>query len=322
MISTLNSYCHRTEMQPPIFIIGALRSGTTVFRLMLDAHEEISNPSESDFIFDYLHWDSISDAWICDLTNLRIDRVFQSQNLTIPNSKDGKEIAWDFVRQLKRSARRYLCLCIHRNANKAAAIFPSSKVVHLVRDPRDVARSCMGMGWAGNTYFGVDQWIEAERNWNSAARFFERQNVIEMRFEELIAHPQTQLERVCNFIGVPYSPTMLDYSAHSTYAPPDPSAVEQWKSKLTSREVALVELKANGLLLQRNYQLSGYPLRPPSLGEKITLFWTNKVYKWRFACRRYGITNFLLEKIARRLAKPLHRRLAQQRNEIDKQYLK
>ena len=30
---------------PPVFVFGALRSGTTVFRLMLDAHGEIRNPA-------------------------------------------------------------------------------------------------------------------------------------------------------------------------------------------------------------------------------------------------------------------------------------
>jgi len=41
------------EGDPPVFVFGALRSGTTVFRLMLDAHGEIRNPGEADYLVDY-----------------------------------------------------------------------------------------------------------------------------------------------------------------------------------------------------------------------------------------------------------------------------
>jgi hypothetical protein len=145
---------------------------------------------------------------------------------------------------------------------------------------------------------------------------------MDLRFEDLISSPRAQLERVCSFIGVPFSPAMLNYSANSTYAPPDPSAIEQWKTKLGPREIALIEIKAKSLLLERSYKLSEYPLDPPALGEKFYLFWTNKIYKWQFASRRYGMLNFLLEKLTRRLFKPLHRVLMRRMTEIDKQYLK
>ena len=37
-----------------IFVYGALRSGTTLFRLMLEAHPALSNAGEADFLFDFL----------------------------------------------------------------------------------------------------------------------------------------------------------------------------------------------------------------------------------------------------------------------------
>jgi hypothetical protein len=40
--------------QDIVFVYGALRSGTTVFRLMLDSHPKISNPDEMDFLFDHV----------------------------------------------------------------------------------------------------------------------------------------------------------------------------------------------------------------------------------------------------------------------------
>jgi hypothetical protein len=146
-------------MNPPIFVLGALRSGTTVFRLMLDAHEEITNPGETDFIFDYVQRGPAPNDWAYDLDQLRQDRTFQSYNLASLRSENGIDIARNFVAQLSSRGQGFLCLNIHGNADKVAGLFPGSKVIHIIRDPRDVANSCIGMGWAGNTYFGVAQWI-------------------------------------------------------------------------------------------------------------------------------------------------------------------
>jgi len=322
IVDTWPSKTLNTSMHSPIFMLGALRSGTTVFRLMLDSHEHLRCPDETDFIFDYLNKKLTSKDWGYDLEGLRLDRIFQTHNLSIPSSEDGKEIAHDFVKQLGRRSPGILCLSIHRNADKVAAVFPGCKIIHLIRDPRDVASSCLSMGWAGNTYYGVDHWLQTESNWESAASQFGEQDVLELRFKELILNPRAQLERVCRFIGVSFSSAMLNYSEKSTYAPPDPSAIEQWKTKLGPREIALVEIKSKSLLLRRNYELSGYSLEPPGLPERLALFLANKAYKWRFGVHRYGTVNFIMEKVTRRLLKPFYPIFRQRINEIDEQYLK
>jgi Sulfotransferase family len=305
----------------PIFVLGALRSGTTVFRLMLDAHKEI-NPIEFDFAFDPLNKISKSSRWGFDLEKLRLDRKFQAQNLNIIEFEDGKDIVMNFIGQLRQRTRGHLTLNIHRNLDKVAAIFPDAKIIHIVRDPRDVARSSIGMGWAGNTYFGVDHWLETENGWDRFARLFDEKNILQFHYEDLISNPREQLGKICEFIGAPFLPEMLSYPAHSTYGAPDPSAVQQWKTKLSPREIALVEIKAKHLMLDRGYELSGHPLEPPGYFEKSRLFWANKLYKWKFGCRRYGLFNFIMEKITRRLVKPLNFIFVHRINEIAKQHYK
>jgi hypothetical protein len=308
-------------MPRPFFLIGALRSGTTVFRVMLKSHEQIDAPGETDFIFDYLTIHPKTNAWTCDVDALRLDRRFQSRDLNILNSTDGQEIAQDFVAQLDERAQGVLCLCIHRQADRAAAIFPHCKVIHIVRDPRDVALSCIGMGWAGNTFFGVDPWVETETNWDLAKSQFDANNIFELRFEDLILDPQSQLLRVCDFLGLPFSPTMLNYSRHSTYASPDASAVQRWKNKLTPRDVALVEIKAKDLLIRRGYKLSGYSLDPPGLQEKLALICKNKIHKWKFGIEYYGATTFVLAKITSKLIRPASHIYQQRMNEIEEHKL-
>ena len=60
-------------MSDPVFVYGGLRSGTTVFRLMLNAHPELSNPGEVDHLFDHIHR-APGGGWRYDLDALSLDR--------------------------------------------------------------------------------------------------------------------------------------------------------------------------------------------------------------------------------------------------------
>lgn len=306
----------------PIFVVGALRSGTTLFRLMLDSHQDIANPGEADFIFDYLERDPETNKWTYDVDRLQIDRVFRSYGLEIPMLKDGIDFVLHFVWQFRQRTNGHLTLNVLRNIDKIVAVLPDAKIIHLVRDPRDVAKSCVAMGWAGNAYFGVDQWLEVEHGWDRSASKFKRQNVKELHYEDLVLNTQAELEDVCRFIGVPFSSGMLNYPAHSTYGAPDVSSVQQWKKNLTARDVELVEIKTRPLLLARSYELGGRRHDPPSLLERLCLFGANKIYKWRFGCRRYGAYNFFMEKVTRRLVKSFHSIFAQRMNVIANQHLR
>ena len=57
---------------------------------------------------------------------------------------------------------------------------------------------------------------------------FNKDNVTPL-FENLISNPIEQLTKVCKFIGVGFSPDMLNYPSHSTYDAPNSAAIQQWK---------------------------------------------------------------------------------------------
>src|SRR6056297_1046670 len=68
----------KTEQnQRLIAVYGALRSGTTLLRLMLDAHPSLSCPGETDFLFDHL---SITDDGpLLDEEALEQDRIYRKR---------------------------------------------------------------------------------------------------------------------------------------------------------------------------------------------------------------------------------------------------
>jgi hypothetical protein len=289
-----------TPKSRPVFVFGALRSGTTVFRLMLDAHGDISNPGEVDFLFDFLVRDG-SGEWAYDLPRLRENRIFLSQDIEIPEGLDGRALLESFLAQLQAKGDGIFTLNIHRGIGHIAELLPECKVIHMLRDPRDVARSSIGMGWAGNTYYGVDHWIGTEREWNEAAPRLAPENVMELRYEALFRDIDAELHQVCAFIGVPFEPAMLDYHLTTTYAPPDLKLVEQWKRKASPRELSLLEGKIGVMLVARGYAPSGHLPKAPGTVEAASLFLNNKISKWRRSTSRYGFGMIVMEKITRRM---------------------
>lgn len=278
------------------FICGALRSGTSLLHLMLDAHPAITNPGEFDFLFDGLT-ELGQEPSVEQYAGFLIkSRIFNSKPINInPACTDYHQLINDLVSQLDGSG--ILCLNIHRNFDWAQYYFPDAKFVHILRDPRDVAKSTIRMGWAGNTYNAVDHWMESEKSWDRLVRRGNPASFFQFRYEDLIGDLSGTLTALCYFLNTEYDSKMLRYHENSTYSPPDISLTQQWKRLQTPREIELVEIKASGLIQARGYELSAGDPRPPNFYERLSLMFANRIYRYRFSIRRYG----LLLSIAQRL---------------------
>lgn len=286
----MNSSMRDTEV---IFVFGALRSGTTLFRLMLNSHPEVKNPGEADFLFDFLTPDiGHPTGWRYDKQAMMAHRIFRAHGLVCPAELDGLDLLEDLLRQFQADGEGQLTLNIHRHAERAASLLPRAKFVHLIRDPRDVARSSIGMGWAGTSYHGVGHWIETESEWDLAAAKIHVDSVLSLKFETLMSDLETELIRVCDFLGVPFEERMLEYYRNSSYGPPDPKIAHQWKNKATAHEIGLIEGRCHELMLDRGYDLNGAPITPRAF-EKFTLEQTNHLKRWRHNIRRFGLPLFI-----------------------------
>jgi len=306
----------------PIFICGALRSGSSLTHVILDHHPKIKNPGEFDFLFDQMSDEGTFPTMEAYQEWLSVHRIFQSKLLSIDSSLGYAELIDSFIAQMTQE-NSVLALNIHRHFDLILYLFPNAKFIHLIRDPRDVARSSMGMGWAGNVYYGVDHWVDTEKSWKRLQKKIAPEQFLELRFEELILSPEIVLQGVCEFIGVPYFDSMLNYADNSTYSKPDPSLVYQWKKKLSKREIQYVELKAHDLMETLGYALSEYPLATIGLFEKIELKISNKLFRLKFSIKRYGLMLVLTRRLSRLLKlKSMNKLVTLKMNEIDKLYLK
>lgn len=276
-------------VKAPLFLVGAERSGTTLTRLMLDHHPSIAFLFE----FEYSILGMTDDGGWPDLdeyvAHLRGDRIFKHAELSIDESLDFPHLVDSFLVQKRdRDAKPIVGATVHSHFDRLPKIWPDARFIHIVRDGRDVARSIIEMGWSGTMFKAVDQWIHAETLWAEMCKTLPESRRIEVQYETLVREPEATLAGVCDWIGVPYHPAMLSYPEDSTYGPPSPKMIGQWKRKLEPSQVALAESRISDMLQERGYELSGFPQPEITPVRRRLLEIQDRINKARFRRNRYG----------------------------------
>src|SRR5215467_9040996 len=105
-----------------VFIVGAERSGTTLFRLILDNHPRVGNPGEFDFLFDRVEDDGRAPNMERYRDWLSTDRIFMSQGLRIDPTLGYLDLIKSFICQ-KAKPNRVLSLNVHRGFHKIPRFF-------------------------------------------------------------------------------------------------------------------------------------------------------------------------------------------------------
>ena len=94
--------------------------------------------------------------------------------------------------------------------------FPGAHVIHIVRDPVSVVRSQLAVPWAGlnvlGTALSVRSALEAVKPY--------RDRIHEVRLEDLLASPETELRRVLQFCALEWSDHVLDPEQHAPHDEP------------------------------------------------------------------------------------------------------
>ena len=306
----------------PIFLVSSERSGSTLLRLMLDHHPEIAFAREFDFVVE-----RVSATGELPPVPGYVDWIatVRGADYAVDPTLDYRALVSDFLRQKQAAGggKENVGATVHRRFERLRFLWPDARYIHLLRDPRDVARSVVQKGWAGNLYQAAEFWIDAERSWDTLRPHLEPGRSIEVRYEELVAAPERELARLCAFIGVDYSEAMLAYPETARqYPPPDPSLARQWRTKLTPRETALVEARIGRLMTERGYPPS---VRPPMrIGrlEHQTLLGRARLRRLRTRVDRYGPVLVAEDVVGRRVGLRGVARSAQYRiNAIDQRLI-
>lgn len=225
--------CNCLPLAAP-FIVGAPGSGTTVLRLMLDAHPAIAIPSETHFIpsilrtgihrrpspqefyrivTDVLWWREFHLDEGKFLEKLQLVRPFNvSEGLRtfyLMYAEQQGKLGWG-----DKTPSYGLCmLAIQRH-------LPEAHFIHIVRDGRDIAV----------THRNRDKHLclsELAADWRDSIRETRRQarscsHYLEMRYEDLINGTQLSLIHVCKFLQLSFCSKM------ETYFESAPERLSEW----------------------------------------------------------------------------------------------
>lgn len=267
-------------MKQPIFIVGANRSGTTLLRLLLNAHSEIAIPDEINYFYGFDTLESSYENWETpsfpeNSYSTFVDRFLEDNRSTVPDL-DLEAVRAEILEGPPSLRRPYRILlerwAEHQGASRWGEktpgniyhsnilidMFPDAKFIHLVRDPRAGVASMKRV-----SFFLDDAPFNAlyRRKIMTHGRAWFFRSVptsqrIELRYEDLVTASEDTLQKLCTFLEVAYEPSMLRFhvdaeaymldEAASSYneaatQPISEEKVDEWRSHLTDEEIAVVE---------------------------------------------------------------------------------
>jgi hypothetical protein len=280
-------------INPYLFVVGAARSGTTLLQRMLDAHPRLAVVDETYWLLRFREPTGLtreglvteellplllaspkfarmelSEQDLVDLLSreqpVRYER-FVARIFDIYAARRGKQLAGDkspgYVRRMAE---------IHE-------LWPRARFVHIIRDPRDVCLSMLD--WRGGEQ-AAGQYGTWEMDPVVSTALYWRLSVAvgrdagerlgpglyhEVRYEDLVAFPDRELERMCEFLRLPYAEAMTRFyegktrgvkpgrSSKAQWLPPT-AGLRDWRVQLDAADAERIEAAVGRLLVSLSYR--------------------------------------------------------------------
>jgi hypothetical protein len=283
-----------------------------MLRLMLDAHSELAIPPETQFVPELIDAAEEAGAGPAQLAEMLVTHPrFEDFGI------DADEIRRAFVQiepfEVGDSIRAFFKLYAAKEGKsrwgdktpayalcmrKIQRNIPEARFIHLIRDGRDVRLSQLGRG---SNHPTPEQHARRWRRRVQAARDQGEKlsHYIEVRYEDLVADPEPQLRRLCEFCGLDWDPDMLrfheraaarlqeiarplaggekqranhqgrDRSAEDrlhhhrlTSEPPRTDRIAKWRTMMSASDQAGFAAGAGDLLAELGYEVGIGPTQP------------------------------------------------------------
>jgi len=304
-------------MPAPFFIVGASRSGTTLLRLMLNAHSRLAVPDELKY-FRFLEGTQNLASWDTPRSPTayrQLVREYVTAHGALVESVPGALDALQRCEEDRTARGPYRAFLQHwaRTCGKArwgektphnisfvdviADMFPGAKFIHVVRDPRAAVQSMNASSYySSETVFNALNWRTAIRDGRRLFRELRPVQELTIRYEDLVREPAPTLQSVCAFLDEAFEPSMLRFyetadqqMAHrirtpSIKAPVTQSGLSKWRTRLTPAQVAVIEGLCGEEMSALGYKPETNVSAASVLGLLKRLYWHWKA--WRHRDRR------------------------------------
>jgi LPS sulfotransferase NodH len=258
---------------PPIFVVGMARSGTTWVYSILTSHPEVGGVLESWLftnegvkpLFSASHWAAEGQP------STGLGRVMTRQELV----SDVRDLVSRWLTRALEPSQRFLVEKSPNHVNSVALIselVPDARFIHVLRDGRDVAVSVQAASksWAPlwKKTFGGSLEVCA-KTWRSAVLNAHRARdelgvpFLEVRYEELKAHPTGAIAEMFDFCSVPYDDTLIERIRRATTFDPRSGGatrfrrtgrIGEWRQRFSQEDAATFDAVAGDVLVATGYE--------------------------------------------------------------------
>lgn len=304
----------------PFFLVGPVRAGTTLLRLMLGHHPNICHCNEMEYVAPFIGVDGhIEKDLVQYFEFLESHKGFRASGYVYDQDADFPNVVKNFLVQRQRKDQKPLVgATVHHDYERLPFIWPQSKYIFLNRDPRDVARSCVQMGWNGTAWGASSIWNKAFDSWQELGNTISAEQKLELRFEDLVSRPEQVLVRICDFLAISYDPSMMNIEGDTTYSRPSSKEARSWRDSASENEIAQVESRIGDRLIRSGYDPSGVRKLADSPINRIRIQIEDVLKRIVFRWKRYGFVLWFSHVIVKRLPfKGIRKKVALRIQEID-----
>jgi hypothetical protein len=242
-----------------IFNVGSRRSGTFWLQRIVTAHPEVAAvPSETHLfshgiapLVDRFHHDALAPE--------QVGSTFIEREVLVDALRDFCDTV--FAGMLgagkERLAERTPLHAL--TTGLIADIYPDARIVHIIRDGRDVARSLVTHSWGpGSVADAAREWRTAIEAARAGAHGSDR--YLEIRYEDLLAAPAAGIGELYRWLELPVDDAILEGALAEAKVSRNldpmhtPPGAGKWRRGFTPKDLGAFEDAAGELLYDLGYQ--------------------------------------------------------------------
>ena len=200
------------ETTAPVFIVGLPRTGTTLVERLLTRNRDV-RPSEENYDFTLAFSSVINEHLAANpgrgLSPLGAALEVDYGEIARRYLANMRGMLGEAAMYLDKTPFNYLYCGLIRKA------FPDARIIHLVRNPMDACYAVFKTLFSRAYFYSYDlrelaEYYVAYRELMDHWRRLMPGAILDVRYEDLVTEPEAESRRVAEFVGIPWSPEIVE----------------------------------------------------------------------------------------------------------------
>lgn len=209
-----------------VLLTGCPRSGTTLIEKILDSHSGVVSADELNAFASYI------------LPKLLMSISSQGENMDQLNADHLDLISDQVLQREERRYGKYLEAAMNESIGDRILldknpsltfqipamlkVWPNTKILYALRDPRDIALSCffrwLPMNSVSVRYLSLEDTLKRTAEelgaWKKIKKLLPTEAYLETRYEDTVANKEAEASNILQWMGLQWQDDMNDYRKH------------------------------------------------------------------------------------------------------------